>query len=144
MKGFYSAAKAYNPLRALALRLHITLPIPSGVKDKEFWILHQHDDGTIETITPINNGDGTCIFTVGRFSTFVLVNAAEPIIQPTTPPEQQPIAYLTPEVPTAIIAASPQTGDSSNMFGWIVILTATVVICAVILIVLKKKQKIEE
>ena len=66
-----------TPMQDLAVPVTITVPIPSGIASKNFWILHHHNDGTLERIQPTVNGDGTCTFRVSRFSVFVFVNAAD-------------------------------------------------------------------
>ncbi|MCL2087503.1 MAG: MAC/perforin domain-containing protein [Oscillospiraceae bacterium] len=59
---------------SLDIPVLITVPIPTGVRSEDFWILHQLKDGTSEMIQPIINDDGTCSFSVTSFSQFVFVN----------------------------------------------------------------------
>ena len=65
------------PMQDLVVPVTITVPIPTGVAEKDFWVLHYHNDGSLERIRPTVNGDGTCTFVVNRFSVFAFVNAVE-------------------------------------------------------------------
>lgn len=58
----------------LDIPITITMPIPAGLEVAHLTILHYHQDGTQETISPRYNGDGTITFTVTKFSTFVFAN----------------------------------------------------------------------
>jgi len=73
---------------SLVVPIIITVPVPSGVSPKDFFILHYKKDGSYEVIIPTLNGDGTCSFIVTGFSTFVFVNSVEPDdgTSPTYPP----------------------------------------------------------
>lgn len=55
----------------LEVPITITLPIPSGLEASHLVILHYHENGDVETVSPKINGDGTITFTVTSFSTFV-------------------------------------------------------------------------
>jgi hypothetical protein len=57
----------------LAVPVTITMPIPSGINWADFRILHYHG-GAPDIIKPSVNPNGTCTFTVKRFSDFVFVN----------------------------------------------------------------------
>ena len=65
------------PMQDLVVPVTITVPIPTGVAEKDFWVLHYHNDGSLERIRPTVNGDGTCTFVVNRFSVFAFVNAVD-------------------------------------------------------------------
>ena len=57
----------------------ITIPIPAGLSTSRLVVLHENKDSEgkttgVETIFPINNGDGTITFSVTHFSTFAIAN----------------------------------------------------------------------
>ena len=56
----------------------ITIPIPSGIKPNNFWILHLLNDGSVEYIKPVVDLNGmTCTFKVSSFSDFYLTYTNE-------------------------------------------------------------------
>lgn len=61
----------------LAVPITITMPIPAGLNENRLAILHYHENGSVESVTLKNNGDGTVTFTVTDFSTFVFAEKAE-------------------------------------------------------------------
>ena len=61
----------------LAVPITITMPIPAGLDANRLAILHYHENGSVESVTLKNNGDGTVTFTVTNFSTFVFAEKAE-------------------------------------------------------------------
>lgn len=61
----------------LAVPITITMPIPAGLDENRLAILHYHENGSVESVTLKNNGDGTVTFTVTNFSTFVFAEKAE-------------------------------------------------------------------
>lgn len=61
----------------LAVPITITMPIPAGLDANRLAILHYHENGSVESVTLKNNGDGTVTFTVTDFSTFVFAEKAE-------------------------------------------------------------------
>lgn len=63
-------------IHELTIPISITMPIPAGLDVSRLVILHYHEDGSVETVAPKNNGDGTITFTVKSFSTFVFAEAA--------------------------------------------------------------------
>lgn len=64
-------------IHELAVPISITMPIPAGLDTNKLAILHYHEDGSVESVTLKNNGDGTVTFTVTNFSTFVFAEKAE-------------------------------------------------------------------
>lgn len=60
----------------LLVPITIIAHIPSGLGNNpdNFRILHYKNDGTMDVITPIINGNVTCTFTISSFSTFVFVD----------------------------------------------------------------------
>lgn len=58
----------------LEVPITITMPIPVGVDANHLTILHYHQDGSSEKMSPRVNADGTITFTVTSFSTFVFAN----------------------------------------------------------------------
>jgi hypothetical protein len=64
------SSRIFNPL------IEITVPIPTGLTSSNLRILHfPSDGGTHSVITPdIDVVNGTCTFTVDRFSVFAFVN----------------------------------------------------------------------
>lgn len=69
----------YDHDELLKCPIIITVPIPSGLgnRPETFRILHYHQDGSYEVVTPTINGDGTCSFRVSRLSNFVFANTHE-------------------------------------------------------------------
>ena len=63
----------------LAVPITITMPIPVGLDENKLAILHYHENGSVESVTLKNNGDGTVTFTVTDFSTFVFAEKAEAV-----------------------------------------------------------------
>jgi len=61
----------------LDVPITITMPIPVGVEANHLTILHYHQDGNSEKMSPKINADGTITFTITSFSTFVFVNEKE-------------------------------------------------------------------
>ena len=64
-------------IHELAVPITITMPIPAGLDENRLAILHYHENGSVESVTLKNNGDGTVTFTVTDFSTFVFAEKAE-------------------------------------------------------------------
>lgn len=60
--------------KELDVPVTITLPVPEGMNASNLKILHYCADGTVETIKPIINADGTMTFTITRFSLFAFVD----------------------------------------------------------------------
>lgn len=58
-------------IHELEVPITITMPVPAGLNTETLAILHYHQDGSVESVTLKNNGDGTVTFTVTNFSTFV-------------------------------------------------------------------------
>lgn len=71
----------YDHDELLKCPIIITTPIPSGLgnRPETFRILHYHQDGSYELITPTINGDGTCSFKVNRLSNFVFADVYSPL-----------------------------------------------------------------
>lgn len=64
-------------IHELAVPITITMPIPAGLDENRLAILHYHENGSVESVTLKNNGDGTVTFTVTNFSIFVFAEKAE-------------------------------------------------------------------
>ena len=64
-------------IHELTIPISITMPIPAGLDANKLAILHYHENGSVESVTLKNNGDGTVTFTVTNFSTFVFAEKAE-------------------------------------------------------------------
>ena len=64
-------------IHELDVPITITMPIPQGLDTSRLAILHYHTNGSVESVTLKNNGDGTVTFTVTSFSTFVFAEKAE-------------------------------------------------------------------
>lgn len=64
-------------IHELTIPISITMPIPAGLDENKLAILHYHENGSVESVTLKNNGDGTVTFTVTNFSTFVFAEKAE-------------------------------------------------------------------
>ena len=57
---------------ALAIPVSVTVPVPKNINKSRLVILHMKNNNEVEeTLTPIQNSDGTVTFTVSHFSTFV-------------------------------------------------------------------------
>lgn len=61
----------------LAVPVLITMPIPKGLSAHNLEIIHCKTDGSMERISPKNNGDGTISFAVTEFSTFAFISPIE-------------------------------------------------------------------
>ncbi|MBR1854086.1 MAG: hypothetical protein IJ794_13250 [Lachnospiraceae bacterium] len=60
--------------KELDVPVNITLPVPEGMNANNLKILHYGADGSVETIEPSINGDGTVMFTITHFSLFAFVD----------------------------------------------------------------------
>jgi len=63
-------------IHKLDMPITITMKVPTGIDVERLVILHYHQDGSYENVTPLVNGDGTITFTVTEFSTFVFAEKA--------------------------------------------------------------------
>jgi hypothetical protein len=81
----------------LTYPISITIPIPPSISAANLYILHISTDGAVELITPKDNGDGTCTFTVTHFSTFAFVEKITSVdpVTPVTPPVTPPTTGTT-------------------------------------------------
>jgi hypothetical protein len=61
------------------------MPVPPSINPAELVILHHHQDGSFDLITPIINGDGTCTFVVTHFSAFTFAAQVGTPANPYTP-----------------------------------------------------------
>lgn len=130
-----------TPLQNLDVPVTITVPIPSGVKESNFWILHYHNNGDYEVITPKLNGDGTCTFTVVNFSVFAFVNGVEVSENGGT----ATVGSASNGTGTATVSAdlkstsnAPKTGDETNIINWILVAAMSAIAITVILILHRK------
>jgi hypothetical protein len=99
---------------SLVTPILITVPIPSGINEQNFRILHFLTNGDMQVITPRVNGDGTCTFAVSSFSVFAFVNEIAPpvVTPPYVPPyypPYTPVSTPAPAAPSPIntVAAAP-------------------------------------
>ena len=79
----------------LDIPVSVTMPVPTGVSAEKLVLLHYHADGTVETIHPLNNGDGTLTFTVDKFSTFVFAEEGQTSGGSGSVPTETPVASAT-------------------------------------------------
>lgn len=136
--------KGETPLQDLDVPITITVPIPSGIKENNFWILHYHNNGDYEVITPKLNGDGTCTFTVADFSVFAFVNSVEAnenegnIIDDSI---SNDIGTTETSTDPQGTSNTPKTGDKSNMMNWIIVAGLSVTAIIIVLLLRRKYAK---
>jgi len=118
-----------TPLQNLDVPVTITVPIPSGVQESNFWILHYHNNGDYEVITPKLNGDGTCTFTVANFSVFAFVNGVE---------ESENGGTVTVSTDPKSTSNAPKTGDETNVINWLLVAAMSAIAITIILILHRK------
>ncbi len=103
-------------------KVKVTMEIPKNLLEKfeNIQLIHFLDDGTVEVLDYVLNGT-TVTFETDKFSYYAFAGTKIPDQKPNT-------------------GSSPQTGDSSNMFSWMMIMAAAV--CAVAgTVVVRKKRK---
>ena len=130
-----------TPLQELDVPVTITVPIPSGVKESNFWILHYHNNGDYEVITPKLNGDGTCTFTVANFSVFAFVNGVEVSENgDNVTVDSASNGTDTDAVSTDLKSTSnaPKTGDETSIINWILVAAISAIAITIILILHRK------
>ncbi len=105
----------------------ITVPfvLPEGKDSGSYYVAYIADDGTI-TAMPTTYADGALTFTTTHFSDYVVLEKTTMEPPVTEPPTTEPPATEPP------VSDNPQTGDSSALMMWVVLLTvsaAALVVC---------------
>ncbi len=57
-------------------QVRLTMPVPDASSYSRLMVLHYLEDGSVEYITPVNNGDGTVSFLTTSFSPYSLAGSA--------------------------------------------------------------------
>lgn len=87
----------------------VTLPLPEGVTNPAVYFVSE--EGAVEAMPTVNNGDGTVTFTTTHFSTYVVGNGT----QITVPDPEEPTGsqeITTTDKKTVYILSTPSNGNS--------------------------------
>lgn len=134
-----------HPITQTGTKLTVVLELPEALWGKASYSIIRVHDGVAETLAATYDPTfHTLTFQTDRFSSYAVAytesdgNPTQPTTPPTTPTTPAPTP--TPIAVGTTLAGSPQTGDTSNMLGWIVILAVSVAGLAVLAVWQKRKQ----
>ena len=152
------------------LQVRITMPAPDQTLYTQLVVVHYLEDGTVEYITPVYNGDGTISFVTTSFSPYnlagskVLVGNTDKAYTNTSSntsnkigstvsgsssssssgnkkPTVNKTSGKTPLKANNVFTRNPQTGDETPVAMYVVVAAAALILLVIIGVVAVKKKK---
>lgn len=152
------------------LQVRITMPAPDQTLYTQLVVVHYLEDGTVEYITPVYNGDGTISFVTTSFSPYnlagskVLVGNTDKAYTNTSSntsnkigstvsgsssssssgnkkPAVNKTSGKTPLKANNVFTRNPQTGDETPVAMYVVLAAAALILLVIIGVIAVKKRK---